>query len=485
MLTHFYCFITNYLCPVFSYSFTIIIEKNLLKMKSFLFRFGVVALFSITAVAAVAQPVELRPAFKLRELKATPVLKSELEAQRKTIVLQKAQYVVGITSVSDRPLSEIVGEKNDAPDAPQIKAKMLKINADFKLLKLPQGDNLEGGSAAPTCASNQKYDLRTLNQVTPIRDQRNYGCCWGFGALAAYESSYLKVNGGNPAALDLSEQQVLTCSGGGNCLQGGGGLAYRVLDWLVDQNKSLRPENQAPYTGGSGSCPNGAATDYTAISWGVVDPSGDIGKIASVSDIKKALCQYGVISVSVNATSSFKNYAGGVYFGEASNPNNPITNHAVAIVGWDDTKQAWLVRNSWGTDWGEDGYGWIKYNSNNIGRRAAWVKAAKKCTQLVGAWKNIDSKTNGITRITIEANGKIAMQAWGKCSPTDCDWGKTTVIEVPAFLSYEYCAIYDSKVAKRFVYIDLDCSDKLMTVKVVSDYKDNRPTKTDVYKFAK
>ena len=47
------------------------------------------------------------------------------------------------------------------------------------------------------------------------------------------------------------------------------------------------------------------------------------------------------------------------------------------IIGWDDTKQAWLMRNSWDTTWGDSGYAWIKYNSNNIGRRAAWVVAKK------------------------------------------------------------------------------------------------------------
>ena len=53
-------------------------------------------------------------------------------------------------------------------------------------------------------------------------------------------------------------------------------------------------------------------------------------------------------------------------------------NHAITIVGWDDSKKAYLVKNSWGKKWGQDGYVWVGYGYNNIGFGAAWVTMIKK-----------------------------------------------------------------------------------------------------------
>jgi cathepsin L len=77
------------------------------------------------------------------------------------------------------------------------------------------------------------------------------------------------------------------------------------------------------------------------------------------------------LAVAVRVTSAFQHYTGGV-FNERDGGN---VNHGVTLIGWDDNKQAWLIKNSWGTGWGEDGYMWINYNSNSIGYRAAWVQA--------------------------------------------------------------------------------------------------------------
>jgi C1A family cysteine protease len=74
----------------------------------------------------------------------------------------------------------------------------------------------------------------------------------------------------------------------------------------------------------------------------------------------------------VNATRAFQAYKGGVF-----NERDPgRINHAILLVGWDDAKGAWLMKNSWGVRWGEAGYMWIDYKSNSVGTAAAWVRAA-------------------------------------------------------------------------------------------------------------
>ena len=439
-------------------------------------QFSLILAFLCVARMLTAQ-VELPAKFVAREMNATVKVKQELVVQRRLITAQKLSYMVGNTSVSGKSIESITGESAVAPDAAKIQAKSQRLNERLKSFPLPEGVIIQ----APSCANQSKYDARNHNLVTPIREQK-CGSCWTYGAVGAYESNYLKVNGGSPNGLNLSEQHALTCSGGGNC---GGGLAYKVFEWMADDGKDLKTEAQLPYTGTDAACGGNVDNQYDAVDWGVVHPSGDINKIAAVGDIKKAICEYGAVSASVNVTGSFQNYTNGTYFGTASDPNSPSTNHAIVLVGWDDSKGAWLMKNSWGQDWGEDGYMWIKYGSNNIGRRAAWIRAKKNCSRFAGTWKNIDPNTKGVTKIIAETTGAASVHAYGQCSPTDCDWGNAPALALPATYPYEYCVFYNDAAAKRYMYFDLDCTDTYLTVRVVSNYHDNRPTRTDTYKFKK
>jgi cathepsin K len=440
-------------------------------------QFSLVTAFLCAANMLTAQ-IQLPAKFSAREASASAAVKQELATQRSLIVSQKLSFMVGNTSVSGKSIASITGESAVVPDAAKIQARSQRMSERLKALPLPEGTSAVEGAG---CASLPKYDARSYNLITPVRNQL-CGNCWTFGAVGAYEANYLKVNGGSPNGLDLSEQHAQTCSGGGSC---GGGFAYHVFEWMADQGKDIKTEAQLPQTGNDGACGGNVDNQYDAVDWGVVHPSGDINKIASVADIKKAICEYGAVSASVNVTGSFQNYTNGTYFGTASDYNNPSTNHAIVLVGWDDAKGAWLLKNSWGDNWGEDGYMWIKYNSNNIGRRAAWIRAKKNCSRFAGNWRNIDPNTKGITKIIAETTGTPSVHTYGQCSPNDCDWGTSNAMPLPSFYPYEYYVTYNDAAAKRYMYFDLDCTDTFLTVRLVSNYHDNRPTRTDTYKFKK
>lgn len=330
----------------------------------------------LCSLPALSQPtVQLPQKYQQMEINAPANIKTLLATQRKTITDQKLQFNVGFTKVSSKTLAQITGEK-EVPENEVIRLKQYTIArkltpAAIEILKI----KLLG-----CVAGLKKYDARNQGYVTPVRDQQ-CGNCWAYSAVGAFEGSYKKVNG---SFINASEQHAENCVDG-DC---SGGFAYKVMEWMVDQNKNLNTEAAIPDAGMNQPCPGGTpSTSYYATDWGVVHPSGDISKIASVADIKEAMCKYGPIAVSVQVSGLFQNYTNGVYFGFASDYNSPSSNHAVLLVGWDDDKGAWLMKNSWGTDWGEDGYMWIKYNSNNIGRRAAWIIAKK--SMIIRPIKNI------------------------------------------------------------------------------------------------
>ncbi len=322
----------------------------------------------LLALCVQAQPttiIKLPPKYQLREVNAPPVVKNALVEQRQLIVQQKLQFNVGFTGVSTKNLAQITGEKEMAP----AEVNRIKLYAKSKVLT-PAAVEILKIKLLGCVASLRKYDARTKGYVTPVRDQQ-CGNCWAYSAVGAYESSYKKING---SFINASEQQAVNCVDG-DCT---GGFAYKVMEWMVDNNKNLGTEAAMPDAGVDQPCAGGTpATSYYATDWGVVHPSGDPNLIASVADIKEAICKYGPVAASVTVSGAFQNYTNGVYFGFASNYASPSSNHAILLVGWDDDKGAWLMKNSWGTDWGEDGYMWIKYNSNNIGRRAAWIVAKK------------------------------------------------------------------------------------------------------------
>ena len=213
------------------------------------------------------------------------------------------------------------------------------------------------------------YDMRKENLIGPVKQQGNCGSCWAFAAAASFESSFAKKNG---KIIDISEQIMINCTQNSSC---SGGLPHLVFASWEERNQAIISEKKEPYLDFKSACQK-FNSEFDMANYGVMDLNYIFPVFPKVSDeeIKKAIVTYGAITTGVYAGVAFVKYKGGI-FGENSLGNMP--NHAVNIIGWDDIKQAWLIRNSWGSEWGESGYMWLKYNTNKIGTGAAWVEAKR------------------------------------------------------------------------------------------------------------
>lgn len=289
----------------------------------------------------------------------TPI-EQEVNDMRQQINKRKLNFTVAPTKVLQADIdSRTTGQGN---------VRGLAVPAEVISSRNKKDSQKTQSSASKFGTPQQKsLDLRTMQGVTPVREQNTCGSCWSFTVIAIIESNILlHSNGASPNNLDLSEQQVLDCSNGGSCWGGWYGTA---LDWAKKNQVSLSNEKDNPYKGADKSCMNSAKTNFYVKDFGRINPSK---AIASVSEIKEALCQHGAVATAVNATKMFLGYRSGIF---DENAKGDI-NHAIVIIGWDDAKHAWLLKNSWGSDWGDNGYMWIDYNSNLIGSYAYWVETA-------------------------------------------------------------------------------------------------------------
>jgi hypothetical protein len=208
---------------------------------------------------------------------------------------------------------------------------------------------------SPKAAS---LDWIALGVPDRVRDQGQTGTCWAHVGVEVLEASWALRNGTRHV---LSVQAVLD-----HTQRGRGGNPAAVLGHLLRHGTAR--EADYPFRGAPGP-PREVRTPFRAVAWGYVAPAG---KTASVAQLKQALAAHGPLYVGVCSTPALRKHRGGVYR-EAGNFKG--SNHAVLLVGWDDGKRAWKVKNSWGRKWGERGYGWVGYGSNNLGDRAAWVRA--------------------------------------------------------------------------------------------------------------
>lgn len=240
-----------------------------------------------------------------------------------------------------------------------------------------------------SAALPESFDWRSRNgcsYIGPVRDQGDCGSCYAFGAAAAAEGTYNFALGlYDGACADFSEAFIVWCLGslpayephfGGGC-DGGADYDYMELEALTQEG--IPDESVFPYADHDQPCPSLAwsATKAVFSSWYRV-PCND------VDAIKTAIMTYGVVDAAVYVDTAFQAYRNGVYQNTSTTcPGGSVdprcdftaTNHAISLVGWDDSDGTgyWILRNSWGTSWGEDGYMRIRYTSARVACEACYL----------------------------------------------------------------------------------------------------------------
>jgi C1A family cysteine protease len=244
--------------------------------------------------------------------------------------------------------------------------KILRLGANSELLQeFERRASLQRHAAARAATYPGQFDWRNYNGqnfITPVRDQSSCGSCVAFGTIAAIEGTYQVFRSQPDSGIDLSEAQLFYCIGpqtGASCESG----------WWPDdaykgaQAEGLVDEACFPYTPGDQACNLCADADNrkTFITgWHTV---------TDVGDMKDWVANYGPVTTCFTVYDDFFYYTGGVY----QHVSQTVAGgHCVAIVGYDDTNQYWICKNSWGTGWGEDGFFRIKYGDCGIDAQA-WV----------------------------------------------------------------------------------------------------------------
>ncbi|KAJ8621325.1 hypothetical protein MRB53_029854 [Persea americana] len=197
-------------------------------------------------------------------------------------------------------------------------------------------------------------DWREDGIVSPVKNQGHCGSCWTFSSTGALEAAYTKVTG---KSISLSEEQLVDCATAFNNFGCSGGLPSQAFEY-IKYNGGLDTEESYPYTGVEGSCSH----ITLVVGFGVRTEGAE-------DKLKHAVGVIGPVSVAFEVVDGFRFYKGGVYTSTACGNTEMDINHAVLAVGYgvENGVPYWIIKNSWGKNWGDHGYFKMELGKNMCG----------------------------------------------------------------------------------------------------------------------
>ena len=202
-------------------------------------------------------------------------------------------------------------------------------------------------------AAPDAFDWREKGYVSPVKDQGSCGSCWAFSTVANLEGQYYKGKG---KMVTFSEQMLVDCDTYDSACNGG--LMENTFTWLKE-NGGIMTDADYPYVGYKQSCKSDPSkyVDMTITGYKKLGSSSSTWDPVDEEEIKEFLYETGPLAVALNAN-PLQTYSSGIL--DKTSSQCPISgmNHAVTMVGYgsESGKDYWIIKNSWGKSWGEDGY---------------------------------------------------------------------------------------------------------------------------------
>lgn len=302
------------------------------------------------------------------------------------------------SNTSDEELIDNVGDQNNNDQPKETAGALGHIDSgiDFEILKREGSEYGMNHAYLPA-----SYSLVNNGAVTAVRNQGSYGTCWSFSVMGSAESIYKKRTG---IELDLSELQLawgnynsygipdplelIAMDGGcqvsdglrdGLYIGGNDEMAINTLSSGIGFSKEST-SSYYKYANANGYYTYIPDADYYKQDFMLQDAT--YFSMNDTTAIKSFLMEYGALSVSYYHDDNYYNYLTDAYYDPNYHDDGGyeiMTNHAVTLVGWDDdypasnfspyrpaSDGAWLLKNSWGSYWGDDGYFWISYEDHHL-----------------------------------------------------------------------------------------------------------------------